>query len=234
MKSRFIFSIWSDIERFSTHTFDDLHRTWKDEGKRGSGVTGQALVRELNGLVYCYDDHTYELCNSLRLDTVRMPGGDYKSEEGRYCRKLLSMQHALQMYDEVCHMDFDVVLVRPLPEDFWMLLECYAAIQAPLMKHSRKKAKWRADDDAKRYWPNACYMYCRSQSVVTRCVEVARHNPTWYEEGVIGFVIDELQGGWKGHHAYREHGYNPPGMWQLRGVFNSISECTWFVHNNKM
>lgn len=232
MTSRFIFSIWSDSDRFWSHTFDDLHRTFKDEGKLGSGITGQALIRELNGLVYCYDDKTLALANNLGLDTLRIPDDEYTSMEGRYCRKLLSMRHALQTYDEVCHLDLDVVLVRPLPENFWSQLRRGASLQAPLMKHSRKKAKWRADEESRKYWLNACYMYCTSLQVVDRCVHVMHDNPGWYEEGVIGFVIDEMQGGWKGADAYVSSGHQPPGIWQLRGTHNSPEP--WFVHNNKM
>lgn len=232
MNSRFLFSIWSDIERFSTHTFDDLHRTFNDEGRRGAGITGQALIRQLGGLVYCYDDHTEELAKSLGLDTTRIPDVHYTSTEGRYCRKLLSMEHALRTYDEVCHLDLDVVLVRPLPEDFWEQLQDGALLQAPLMKHSRKKATWRNDDDAKRYWVNACYMYCGHRRIAGRCFEVMREHENWYEEGVIGYVIDEHAGGWKGPDAYVANGHNPPGIWQLRGTHNA--KKPWFVHNNKM
>lgn len=233
MNSRFLFSIWSDIERFSTHTFDDLHRTFNDEGRRGAGITGQALIRQLGGLVYCYDDHTHELAKGLGLDTIRIPDDIYTSTEGRYCRKLLSIQHALNTYNEVCHLDFDVVLVRPLPKYFWEHLSDGAPLQAPLMKHANRKAKWRSGKEPQKFWPNAGYVYCNSLAVADRCVHVARENPDWYEEGVIGFVTDELQGGWKGPESYQANGFDPPGIWQLMGVYHPAREDTWFVHNNK-
>lgn len=232
MKSRFLFSIWSDIERFTSHTFDDLHRTFKDEGTLGRGITGQALVRHLNGLVYCYDERTEELAKSLGLETLRIPDVHYTSTEGRYCRKLLSIQHALRTYDEVCHLDFDVVQVRPLPEEFWLQLRAGSYLQAPLMKHSLKKAKWRDGDEAQCYWLNACYVYCSSAIASLRLVHIARQNPAWYEEGVLGFVIDEHHGGWQGPDGYVANGHNPPGIWQLRGTHNAKEP--WFVHNNRM
>lgn len=230
-RSRFIFSIWSDIERWQTHTCKDLIADFKDEGKLGSGITGQALIRKLGGLVYCFDDTSHKAATALGLDTVRMPDDSYAHEPGHYCRKLLSIQHALNTYDEVCHLDLDVVLVRPLPGDFWEQLRTGAPLQAPLMLHRRRKATWRTDPEAQRYWVNACYVYCRSECIAASCVQLMRANPEWFEEGILGCAIDYGGGGWQGADSYRERGFNPPGIWQLKGCFNS--ENPWFVHNNR-
>lgn len=178
--------------------------------------------------VYCWGDANFAFLQSRGANTVlashepianysgnpKTPRGEIDSM-GRinfglsmWRHKLESFRLALQQYEHVIWLDWDVHQIRPLPTDFWSTLAKGQPIQAVLRQYRRPQCPWRLL--GKRIVVHGAFVYCRSLLLIERTIDVhAQHFSYYTDETAISFVIDELLGGWPGINEYRNAGFSP-------------------------
>lgn len=123
--------------------------------------------------------------------------------------KLFAASVALQSYSEIVCIDWDTVLLKPLPADLWDRLKKGAAVQAPLYLHRRVKSPWRKEMDAQRYQSGGAFWYFCQSEMADRLLSISREFPAWNDEVCMSYLTDELTGGWQGPETYYARGLQP-------------------------
>jgi hypothetical protein len=121
----------------------------------------------------------------------------------KYRNKLEAIKYAMEVdgYDEMVYLDWDCVLKKQLPSNFWEILGKKEKIQANLQIYRRKKVFWRPIDQRK--VPNGGFIYLRDKSIPSQVIKIweegGKHDN---DEMAWGEYIDGLTGGWKGIDQY--------------------------------
>jgi hypothetical protein len=141
-----------------------------------------------------------------------------------YRHKLEVMKWAMQDYNEIVFLDWDCILVKPLPEDVWDILGEGDILQANLFMYRTKKCLWREEDLRKTC--NGGFVYMRDQSIPDKFIQNWEELRSWaldiqqkrrarglelrYRERSLMFddepsiskFVDDYCGGWPGTDAY--------------------------------
>ena len=119
-----------------------------------------------------------------------------------YGYKLKVLVEAMKDYDEIVFLDWDCLLAKPLPQDFWEVLGRKSSIQAILRAYKKRKYGLREKDKRKR--PCASFIYLRDKKIADQMYNYWLENKQMAEEQVMAKTMDDLMGGWKGVDKYWE------------------------------
>ncbi len=123
---------------------------------------------------------------------------------------------ALDQYDEVLWLDWDVHLVRRLPKGFWNQMCKGQPFQASLRQLCRKQCDWRPEEPRKLC--HGGFVYVRGRAVGERLRQLCVENPMMNDELVYCKLVDEMMGGkWLGSETYRAIGFQPYCYSVVRG-----------------
>lgn len=117
------------------------------------------------------------------------------------------IQAAIDRHRTVIWLDWDTVMVRPLPEDFWQKMRRGRAIQMSLVQYCRRICGWRRDD--KRKIPVGSFVYCRDRRIMERVNREYAKERNAVDQTIFAKVLDQMAGGWLGCDAYQEMGFSP-------------------------
>lgn len=181
--------------------------------------------------LYVYGRDNYDFVRSLGENPILLgedPSGVYGGRieaDGAivggvsiWRNKYDGIRDALTHYPHVVHLDFDSLLTKPLPPDFWQRIAEGPAFKASLQQNFRKHAghrvvqswpgKKHATDDARKT-PVGAFLYFRGLDVIDRLLRLYDEHPREWDLAVLSRLVDDLMGGWKGAEAYRAMGFEP-------------------------
>jgi len=148
----------------------------------------------------------------------------YDMKERLYRHKLDILKSAMSDFDEIVFLDWDCVPIKPLPNNFWTVLNNKAPFQANLFQYRTKKCLWRNVD-----WRKVCnggFLYLRENNIADDFIKnynelslfveniMATRKVTFDElrfrekallfddEPAFSKWIDDYSGGWKGEDHY--------------------------------
>ena len=196
MKKSFVRGLWG--------VYDDSNRITKRRFRVKRNVQQIVTAKHTVPFVtYVFGEENFvelkELgVNAILLDKNPAP---FNLVRHQYRNKIEILMHAMEDFDEIVYMDWDVYLKAKLPSDMWEKLGNRASIQACLQQYHRPKCPWRKDDWRK--VPNGGFVYLRDKQLPSLAA-------TWWEklgsgdndEPAWARIIDEMMGGWQGMEAF--------------------------------
>lgn len=232
MASAFVFIVWDDNRRWEDKIKTELNKESGFKPRCPTGTTGYGLIKKLGGIVYGFGDECCADLKSYGLDPIPMVDESDvgKCKEGQFRKRYLCLADAFTKYDRIVSMDIDcIMLTDELPADFWQRLDAGPPMQYPLLgPYSRDKMWWRPGD-GKPYLSTSCWFYMREKELAAEMLEVIdEHQGNWNDEHGASWMIDQRMGGWKGTHAYKAAGYDPPFIRARYSTFDYSP--TPFVH----
>jgi hypothetical protein len=229
MRNAFVFIVWDDYDRWESKIRAELAR------ESYYGVTGHALIKKLDGIVYAFGEKCAEAVRSYGIEPITMSDDSpYTTMKmGQWRKRYIALQDAFEKHDQVVSMDIDCVMVQDdLPSDFWGRLANGKSMQYPLVGpySTHIKTPWRPEDGYK-FNTTSCWFYLRERRRVTDMLQVMdEHHGEWDDEIGASWLIDQEMGGWQGPNAYRAAGYDPSFV---RVRYGHPYHPTPFVHLEK-
>jgi hypothetical protein len=179
-------------------------------------VFGRASYEKLTSMGYdCrLADERPVVCDDASENQVSVNGGTgqyrhanscNRGKHEQYGHKFLAFSLASAEFDEFVSLDWDVVPVAPVPDDFWDVLGKKQPIQAALLKYGVSRACWRPRRRGRMFLPSAAFVYIRDRRIASGLVELWREmGMPSKEETVMAAYMDRLAGGWFGVEKYHE------------------------------
>lgn len=149
---------------------------------------------------------------------------DMKTE--LYRHKLEVFKCAMKDFDEIVFLDWDCVLIKNIPEDFWARLNQKSSFQSNLFQYRTKKCLWRKGGVDQRKVCNGGFAYIREKSIPDKFIKNWEEFKTWSinqkekrskkgldlrfrekcltfdDEPAMSKYVDDYLGEWKGEHVY--------------------------------
>jgi len=126
----------------------------------------------------------------------------YHPTRGIYKHKLEAYVRLMDDFDEVVFLDWDTYLIKPLPDDFWEVLNEKDVFQASLLRYRTPRISHR-DGLQNKTIPAGAFVYMRGKEVAVRLWELNKVCPNkWSCETAFAFLTDEITDGWKGLEEY--------------------------------
>lgn len=127
--------------------------------------------------------------------------------ESMLIHKTMIWDYALTKYGEIVWLDWDCWMHDPLPSDFWQRLREGSRCQATLRQYVNGQCPWRKEDIRK--VPSAAFVYLCGRDLSRAMIEITEKHTLWREEQALAYIMDAMDGGWKGPEHWRECGHHP-------------------------
>jgi hypothetical protein len=145
-----------------------------------------------------------QFLKSVGLNVVLIDQREVVWPEDRMWRhKLEAWRAAMEQFDEIVFLDWDVRMVQPISDEFWNQLGRKACLQGCLFQYKNPQAPWRESDWRK--VPSAAFVYIRGREVVKALIDLWNRSQEWREEICMAAYSDMLVGGWNGVEEYERH-----------------------------
>lgn len=202
MKSTFIQVVWGIYNNESG--YKDNH--WFT---RRSKIDNDIKLFQLNpyspkSIVFVYGSDNYKRLTDLGLECRLIDNKPFvfDLETEQYAHKLYGWDYALKEFDSIIAIDFDLVALKPLPIDFWDVMNSGSPIKSPLYVYHIRRVN-RPPNDLRKV-SSASFTYIRgkehSQGIINMWKDMDR---PWKEELPLSAYIDYINGGWKGVEGYK-------------------------------
>lgn len=196
MKKSFVRGLWG--------VYDDSNRITKRRYRVRRNIE-EVVTAEytIPFKTYVFGEENYKELIAQNVDAVLVDKNPapFDLVKYQYRNKIEILKYAMEEFDEIVYMDWDVSQHRPLPNDFWEKLQKREKIQACLQQYHRRKCHWRKKDLRK--VPNGGFLYLRDKSLPDLAAnwweklgKQDNDEPSWAK------IIDEMMGGWKGVQAF--------------------------------
>lgn len=177
-------------------------------------------------LVYCYGAENAEFLRRLGVESIVLSerpvvsfGGETERRPGprgvvnygaaMWRHKVEMIRRALANHDEVVWLDWDCMMLEPLPGDFWEKHAAGKSFRLSLLKFLGAPAFWRARNQ-RCFVCDGSFVYCRDRSYMDAIANLYEKHPCEIDQTLFAMHIDERWGGWKGIEAYRTDGWSLP------------------------
>ena len=119
----------------------------------------------------------------------------------QFRHKLEAFRLGMQDFDKIVFLDWDCQPIKPLPAEFWTVLDKKQPIQAILRSYRNIKASWRSID--KRKIPCASFVYIRDKQIPYELIKIWEKNGSGMSEEIpMMQYMESVMGGWKGTDVY--------------------------------
>tara|TARA_R110000824_G_scaffold12226_8_gene53695 strand:- start:8587 stop:9282 length:696 start_codon:yes stop_codon:yes gene_type:complete len=191
MKRGFIRALWG--------VFDDSHRVTNRRFRVSRNI--QEVLKNKHKVpfeTFVFGEKNFDELKSSGIDATLLDKEPFRFDliKHQYRNKIEILSEAMEKYDEIVYLDWDVSQRRELPEDFWDKCGERAPIQACLQQYHRRKCTWRKQDIRK--VPNGGFLYIRDKKLVERAKYWWGKHQQDNDEIAWSRVIDELMEGWNG------------------------------------
>jgi len=178
------------------------------------------------------------LRNWLNMPLDPQPCGQIFHGLRMWIHKLDIIYRALDEYDEVTWLDFDVIpTAAGVPEDYWDRMRKGQEFQMSMVRLKQPVCSWRRDPvfgDGSHYRPHGGFLYCRNKAIMWQLMILCLVTPSFSDEDVagiwcdmqIGPVTPETVGTWK------QLGYEPY-CYRHRAQLFSPEQVMFFHHRIK-
>ena len=170
--------------------------------------------------IYCFGRENYNFIIEKGFKDVVLLSEEnflFHGVSEQYIHKIYVMKKALEHFDEVIFVDWDVILLKELPKNFWELFHEGEDIKAPLYYYEihlrgRKRKKNKKLPEGYKdpvSLPSAAFVYLRNYYNGKRLYEIYEEfkykeefKNDLDEEKILRFFIEEKMNGWKDHEFY--------------------------------
>jgi len=159
--------------------------------------------------VLCFGTENFKLVSQCGFDAIQIYNEPYAVDPLKYFyqHKILAISHAMESmgYDEVVYLDFDCHPVAPVTDDIWKELGTKSDLQSCLIGYKSHRCPWRGRVEGSRCLPNGGFVYLRGKDMASRLRTAydASGKPS-NDEIALAWLLDDMDGGWKGLEHYCE------------------------------
>jgi len=131
--------------------------------------------------------------------------------------KMLVIRQALEDYDEVAWVDFDMVLQRPIPNDYWTSFGKGPSFQFPMViqRSTKHAAHWRRRKsiDVSKLVCGGTYMYFRKEEkdLIEKNIETHKIKLRWTGQKTMTYLFEKKCGSWMGLKEHLKRGHEISG-----------------------
>jgi len=186
--------------------YDDGHRITKRKARVDRNIE-QVLNCEFKEdfvtYVFGQENFDYLVSKGFRCVLLWKEPTMFDAVKYQYRHKLEALKFAMEeeKADEMVHLDWDCLLKKPFPNDFWDRLGKKESFQANLMQYRRRKATWRGKEDSRKI-PNGGFCYIRDKNVPTDIIKIWETMKSPSCEPAMAKYVDHRTDGWKGKEHY--------------------------------
>jgi hypothetical protein len=168
-------------------------------------------------VVYIFGEDNFKRMTDLgfdcRLIDKRPHVWDMETEQYRH--KMEIWKAGTQEFDAVTFLDFDCIPLKPIPNDFWDVMNKGEPIKTPIYMYHKKRVN-RPPNDFRKV-SSASFVYIRGKEHAEGMIKLWEETgKPWKEEYTLTLYIDKLSGGWKGVENYRKH---DPIFYQMTVIY---------------
>jgi len=138
----------------------------------------------------------------------------------QFRHKFEAFKFAAEEFDKFVFLDWDMMMIKPLPSDFWDVLAQKATLQAVMRIYHKRKAFWRGA--GARTVPCGSFIYVGDKTIPIKLIEIWEQlNKPWGEEVVMGKYTEDIMGGFTGSPEDMEKYWNmfEPPYFTLQQMF---------------
>jgi len=158
-------------------------------------------------VTYVFGKKNHQRLIEMGLKSVLIYDEPYKYNpiRGLYQHKLDAHQYMMEDFDEIVFLDWDTYLTKPLPDNFWDVLNKKEVFQASLNSYRTPRINHRKNVISNKAIPTGAFVYMRDKSIPKRLIELNTKAPNkWSCEPSFALLTDEITGGWQNDKKYFE------------------------------
>jgi len=157
-------------------------------------------------VVYIFGEDNFKRMTDLGFDCRLIDKRPcvWDMEKEQYRHKMAIWQAGSQEFDAVTFLDFDCIALKPIPNNYWDVMNIGEPIKTPIFQYKLKRV-YRPPNDHRKV-SSASFVYIRGKEHTEGIIKLweATGRP-WKEEYTLTLYIDNLSGGWKGLENYRKY-----------------------------
>jgi hypothetical protein len=192
INSSFIHGLWG--------VYSNKNHWWA----RLSKCDGDIKLYKLNPyspktVVYIFGEDNFKRMQDLGFDCRLIDKKPYvwDMETEQYRHKIEIWKAGLQEFDAINFLDFDCISLRPIPGDYWDIMNQGESIKTPIYQYHKKRVN-RPPNDYRKV-SSASFVYIRGKEHADGMIKLWEEmGKPWKEEYVLTLYIDNMDGGWKG------------------------------------
>lgn len=204
MKSSIIHGIWGiykdNKDYKSTHWY-----------ARRSKIDNDIKLYKLNpyspsNTVYVFGEDNYKKIVDLGFTCklIEKKPFVWDMEKEQYRHKMEIWKAGLQDFDSIVFLDWDTIAIKPMPDNFWLVMNEGEPIKSTIYQYHCKKVK-RFPNDCRKV-SSASFVYIKGIEHANGIIKLWEESgKPWKEELALSHYIDGLSGGWKGVENYKKH-----------------------------
>lgn len=152
-------------------------------------------------------------------------------EKQQYGMKCMAWQAGAAEYDSISFIDFDCLPLKPIPSDYWKVMDTGTSIKATIYIYHLRRVN-RPPDDYRKVC-SATHVYFRGRKMADGVMNtwVDMGKPWKGDEYALTKYIDSLDGGWKGVEGYKKYDIPYQQMSKVPGLEKNPEQLV-FGHFN--
>ena len=157
-------------------------------------------------VVYIFGEENFKRMTDLGFDCRLVDKRPYvwDMETEQYRHKMEIWKAGAYDFDSVTFLDFDCIPLKPIPEDFWPVMNQGEPIKTSIYQYVKKRVNRPPSDHRK--VSSASLVYIRGKEHMDAMIKLWEETgKPWKEELTLSLYIDNLNGGWKGIEGYRKY-----------------------------
>ena len=141
--------------------------------------------------VFGRDNFNYTIDQGFNAVMIDKRPFVFDMDKEQYAHKLLVWQYALQEFKSIVYTDFDTITIKPVPLDFWDVMDKGQPIRSTIYQYSKKRAPYRKGHERK--ISSASWVYMRGKehadNLLKTWIDIGR---PMKEEYALSRYIDKL------------------------------------------
>lgn len=157
-------------------------------------------------VVYIYGEDNFKRMTDLGFDCRLLDKKPYiwDMETEQYRHKMEAWRAGSQEFDAITFLDWDTISFRPIPDDYWTVMNEGESIKTPIYQYHKKRVN-RPPNDFRKV-STASFLYIRGKEHMDAMIKVWEDmGKPLKEEYALTLYIDNMSGGWKGLDNYRKY-----------------------------
>ena len=157
-------------------------------------------------VVYIFGEDNYKRMVDLGFDCrlIEKRPHVFDMETEQYRHKMEIWKYGTEEFDAINFLDFDCVPLKPIPSDYWDVMNVGEPIKTPIYVYHKKRVN-RPPNDFRKV-SSASFVYIRGKNHMKEMIELwEKTGRPWKEEYTLTLYIDNMNGGWKGLDDYRKY-----------------------------
>ena len=179
-------------------------------------------------VVYIFGEENFKHMSDLGFDCRLIDKRPYvwDMEKEQYRHKMEIWKAGAEEFDAITFLDWDCIALKPIPDNFWHVINQGEPIKSPLYMYRQKRVN--RPNDARKV-SSASFVYIRGKEHMPAMIELWENTGRpLKEEYTLTLYIDNIDGGWKGIGHYQK--YDVPFYEMTRGIYPKEKKDLVFGH----